>query len=808
MAAIEYQTFSTERGDFRRLAAAVVVRWRLVLGIGVACFAVVATATALSPLEFSATSRLYLGELETRRASSEDEVDIGAASTSDVGSEVEIMRSRSILTKAVLTSGANTRLTLADSKPLNYWRWRVSGRDMTLLDAATRKVKATQTDVTDQSPSSRKFRVTFITPDTYELDSGAPGAIIATGKLDRPLLTEGVSVTLTRSGTSNGNLAAGDGELAPGDAFMLEITPSSRAVDSVLERLAITVPKSSGNTKPNIVALSFTDSSPGHAVGMLTAVMDAYLQERLDWKVQNASAAETFVTSQLSNLRTSLDKSRKALADFRASNRVVVLDSEAQAMIGQISKFEEQRVASRLEASALADVERALKDPTSAPEAFMLGEAQDTVLASLSASLSEARRKLSELESRFSPEAPDVVNQRAQVQSQLSTIKSYVSNRLGRARENLGALSGVIGNYEKKLKTVPGAELELAQLTREAEVYETMYTFLLKRQQQAAITKASTVSRNRILDKAEMPFQESNPQLGLRLASGPIGLVLGVLCALLGSIFSRTFRSSSDIYEVLRGSPVFATLPQALPANRRLRAANQRTLDSLRQQVSFAFLEAFRTLRTNLYLLAPPHMGVGKVVLVTSAARGDGKTTSALSLAWVLAADSKRVLVIDADLRKPSIYQLSGEDKVTPNTPPKDLRSVLSGECSWKDAAVAIPGARELYALGVTERTPAELLSTHNLRLALSQAQRDCDYIIIDAPSFPLVSDALVIGPVADLAISVIRPEHTPRGLAQEHVSRMKEVTKAHAVIINDSRKQDSYADAYSGVAQLSQPAA
>jgi tyrosine-protein kinase Etk/Wzc len=795
MAAIDYQTFSSERGDWRRLSAAVLARWRLVLGIGLVCFAVVAAATAMAPLEFSASSRLYLGELETRRAAPDDEVDMSSTTTSDVGSEVEIMRSRSILSKAVLASGFNARLMVADAQPVKYWRWRSSGRDTALLDAATKKVRAVDADFLELSPISRKFKVTFLSNDTYELSSGEPGAAAAMGSLGEPLISDGIKVTLSPGVTPP----------VAGDTFTLEITPSARAVDNVLERLAITVPKSSGNTKPNIVALSFTDSSPAHAASMLSAVMDAYLQERLQWKVQNASAAEEFVAAQLVNLRTSLDKSRKALADFRATNRVVVLDSEAQAMIGQISKFEEQRVASRLEATALADVERALKDPNSAPEAFMLGEAQDTVLASLSASLSESRRKLSELESRFSPDAPDVISQRSQVQSQLSTIRSYVTNRLGRARENLGALSGVIGSYEKKLKTVPSAELELAQLTRESEVYETMYTFLLKRQQQAAITKASTISRNRVLDKAEMPFQESNPQLGVRMAAGPVGLVLGMIVALISSIFARTFRSSSDIYEVLRGSPVFATLPQALPSKRRLPAAKQRTLETLRQQVSFAFLEAFRTLRTNLYLLAPPHLGVGKVILVTSAAPGDGKTTSALSLAWVLAADNKKVLVIDADLRRPSIYQLSGEHRTTSDAEPRDLRSVLSGECSWREAAVEIPGARDLYALGVAQRTPAELLSTHNLRLALTQAQRDCDYIIIDAPSFPLVSDALVIGPAADVAISVIRPDHTPRNLAEEHIFRMKEVSRAHAVIINDSRKQDSYVDVHSRVAQLTE---
>src|SRR5690606_1284337 len=140
---------------------------------------------------------------------------------------------------------------------------------------------------------------------------------------------------------------------------------------------------------------------------------------------------------------------------------------------------------------------------------------------------------------RFSPEAPDVVSKRAQVDAQLGTIRSYVSNRLKRAKDSLGTLGGIIGKYEEKLKTVPGAELGLAQLTREAEVYDSLYAFLLRSQQQAAITKASTVSKNRVLDQPEVAFWEASPKLGLRLASVPLGGVLGVLAVLVASFFSR-----------------------------------------------------------------------------------------------------------------------------------------------------------------------------------------------------------------------------------------------------------------------------
>src|SRR5690606_34401231 len=108
-------------------------------------------------------------------------------------------------------------------------------------------------------------------------------------------------------------------------------------------------------------------------------------------------------------------------------------------------------------------------------------------------------------------------------------------------------------------------------------------------------------------------------------ASAPVGLLLGVVIVLVGSFLSRTYQSGNDVYGSLGGTPVFATLPQGLPNAKRLRAHNDASVDLLQHQVSFGFLEAFRTLRTNLYLAAPVSPREGRVILITSASPGDGK---------------------------------------------------------------------------------------------------------------------------------------------------------------------------------------
>jgi capsular exopolysaccharide synthesis family protein len=220
----------------------------------------------------------------------------------------------------------------------------------------------------------------------------------------------------------------------------------------------------------------------------------------------------------------------------------------------------------------------------------------------------------------------------------------------------------------------------------------------------------------------------------------------------------------------------------------------------LSHQVTFGFVEAFRTLRTNLYLAAPSSTGEGKVVLVTSPSPGDGKSTCALSLAWILAADGKRVLVIDADLRKPSHFALTepsdGEERRC------DLLDVLNGECPWQDVAKPIKGSNQaIYSLSVDRPASAEVLSGRHIRPFLNDLRRDLDYIIIDTASFPLVSDALIVAPAADATISVIRPGNTPRKLAVEHVRQMCAWSNVYGILVNDSQVEDAYGGTYPRVA-------
>ena len=127
-------------------------------------------------------------------------------------------------------------------------------------------------------------------------------------------------------------------------------------------------------------------------------------------------------------------------------------------------------------------------------------------------------------------------------------VQSYVASRRLRAQKQLESLNSLIGSFEGKLRTVPKAELELAQLTRNVDVQAKMYTFLIERNQEAAISKASTISRNRILDFADLPRREDSPRLILRMAGSALfGLLLGIAIVVFRRLLSGTFQSEKQL---------------------------------------------------------------------------------------------------------------------------------------------------------------------------------------------------------------------------------------------------------------------
>jgi uncharacterized protein involved in exopolysaccharide biosynthesis/Mrp family chromosome partitioning ATPase len=762
--------------DVRQLWSTLRQHSGFVIATGVVVFAAVMAVTLLSPMSFRAVSRLYLGELEegaNRAPRSKDEIDLSNGSQGVVGSEVEIIQSRSLVAKAILDSGLNVVITATDKPSPRFGQWLLSRRDATRVDVAGQELRVRDARLSGESAREQSYTLRFVSEREFEAqrEDGRVGL----GQLGEMIELPGASFRL---------LAGEQRKPVRGSEYVVTVRPLMVVVDEALRALQVSAPRPSPQAPPvNVLTLEFSSGSPRMAASFLERLVAAYLAERQAWKVEDATAAEAFVGKQLETMRASLDDVQKKLAEYRANNRVVVMDNEAKALIEQIGKYEEQRVAARLEVAALGEIKRTLKDPNAPVGAFLLGEAQDSVLEGMATSLSTARQKLTDLETRFNESAPDVRDQREQVAAQLDTVKNYVSSRAARAQESLGTLNSIIGQFEARLKTVPGAELGMAQLVRETDVYERTYSYLLERQQQMAIVKAAKLSKNRVLDAPQAPYREDSPKLLLRLASAPLGLLLGAVMVLLTRVLSSKLQSEADARTFCAGAPIFARVPLRLRRKGERRGlAGPGSLDVLGSDTTSSFTEAFRTLRTHLKRSLPAN-GQGRVILITSPSAGDGKTTCALALAASLAADGKRVVVVDADLRQPNH---PGPPTIGDDWQSLGLRDVLAGDCGWGEALQPVRvDAGMFYSVPAGGKAAPELLGSERMGELLKDARLRCDYVLLDAPSFPDSSDALLLAGSADLVLSVFRLDNTARKAAHEHVRGLSVAARSFAVLLN-----------------------
>jgi capsular exopolysaccharide synthesis family protein len=298
--------------------------------------------------------------------------------------------------------------------------------------------------------------------------------------------------------------------------------------------------------------------------------------------------------------------------------------------------------------------------------------------------------------------------------------------------------------------------IQYGLLKREADSNRQLYENLQERMKDAGVTAGLRSSNIRLIDSAETPLRPVSPSLAKAAYSG---LFIGLLCSAVVVGFregmNRTLQSAVEV-ELFTAMPSLALIP-------RRAASTQVCVSGVVASGNIASLthpnsavaEAFRGLGTSILLTAPAL----QVLVVTSPVSGEGKTTTAANTAVVLAQQGKRVLLVDADLRKPALHETFGVSNEN------GLNALLQGNVDQGGAIVRVPGAMipDLLPAGAEASRPAELLGSAAMAELLNCWRHDYDYIIIDTPPMLAVTDALRLAAKADSVLLVVRASCTTR---------------------------------------------
>ena len=380
-----------------------------------------------------------------------------------------------------------------------------------------------------------------------------------------------------------------------------------------------------------------------------------------------------------------------------------------------------------------------------------------------------ARSKFSEISKRYGVKHPRYIASRSEVTA---------------AERELARSKGHIQRIGRK-------EVKLRELQRQVESNRQIYDTFLARLKEANQAVDLKTSNARIFDPAVAPAIPFKPKKGLVVALAFFAsLMLGVLLAFFFEALDKTFKNSTDIEDEL-GLPMLGLLPLI----RSHRKDRQSHAFAMLDPKETAYAEAMRTIRTGLVLssLDNPH----KVVLVTSSIPGEGKTTVSTNLAAAMG-KMERVLLIGADLRRPSLSNAIGLDKELPG-----LTNLVAGTSELSDCIHHLDHANiDVLPCGQLPPNPQELLSSERFHLVIAMLEKNYDRIVIDSPPLHAVSDSLVLSRFAKAVVFVVEADATHEQLVKNAVKRLLQHGAPIAgIILNkfDVKKSLKYGEEYGG---------
>ncbi len=597
----------------------------------------------------------------------------------------------------------------------------------------------------------------------------------------------------------------------------------------LLDRLRVVPVKDS-----RIARIVVEDGDPEQAAMLANAVAEAYIADALEVRSSTTQSASDWLEQQLADLEQQLDTSSKALFEFKKTHDIVATSWEdRQSMVSQrlvaindaLSKMRIQRA--QLEArnesiKAFADaVEKdapGLQSMTETPDVVRVpmavvarsasapaGGTEADIAAALpsvgtpqyiagSATIQQLKYRYldtqiecSEVGSRYGGSHPKKEACDGKVATAKAALKAEVQGTMDTARSEYGEVL----NSERKLQAllertkadafaVNQYEREYLELKRNYDNNQRLYDSVLKRLKDASITGMIQMGNVRILDRAQAEPDPVAPRpLRNLFLSLVVGLLSGVGLSFLLEKLDTSVTSREQVEERL-GLPFLGIVPTLAESV----DIKERDL-FVHSNPKSAAAECLRSIRTNLLFMSPDKPL--KTLLVTSSGPSEGKTTIAVALAEVMADNGSRVLLIDADLRRPRLHQVFGLSKET------GLSALILGDGTL-EAAVRPTQVHDLWVLpsGPIPPNPNELLHAAGFAALLEEAQKRFDRVIVDSPPAGVVADAVVVSTKVDGTLLVLKAGQTSRDAAARAVRTLKDVNaKLMGAVLNDLDLED-----------------
>jgi tyrosine-protein kinase Etk/Wzc len=566
--------------------------------------------------------------------------------------------------------------------------------------------------------------------------------------------------------------------------------------------------------RTNIIDIKAVSKDPREASMIANAFAQAYREYNIQEKNKKTIETKNFIEEQLQSTSVKLKEAERNLQTFKEGYALISLDAQTQNILDKIysveTEYEKIKTKRDEIASQLKLLENGGRDSRGKFKRVFFSAPPDSPVYGLKTRLSELFLKRQTLLINLTvkhPQVREVDDQiRAVIQETRKELDSLFRTYTIREQDLLEKLA----RLREENQRLPEKALKLIRLQREVELQASLYSQLKEKYQETLIQESSKVEEVSIVKPAVPPTQPYNiPSKLMIITTGIVmGLIIGVVFAFTLEMFDTSMGTIEDVEELMQ-VPVLGVIPflqsGELPADRIERRDPGRT--KMRDLVTHfkpesMGAEAFRALRTNLQFLRLETKG--KLFLITSSFVQEGKTLNAINLSLTMAQAGNKVLLVDADLRKPLVHKAFGLAE-SPG-----LSDYVLGNYCWKDATNTIsdvmlgefgidnilktPGMDNLHVItaGTRPPNPSEILSSTRFREFLKEAAKDYNFVFIDSPPILPVADASGIATLVDGVFLVYKVGKIGRGVLRRAKSNLENVdAKLVGVILNGVKSDE-----------------
>lgn len=525
---------------------------------------------------------------------------------------------------------------------------------------------------------------------------------------------------------------------------------------------AVTVDPVRGSRLYNINVQS---ADPVFAAKAADALVEEYVKQNFERRTEATAKSLQFLADEIKKQQAKVEESERKMAEYRETNNALSLEDRQNTVVASLTQVNDQYTRARTERIQKEAVYNQVKSLPSAALAESIPSVTNSpAVQNLRQRLADLQRLRVTLNERYGPKNPAVIeNENAiadatkQYQNALRASVESIRNDYETALSLERRLAAALEDSKSAAMDLSRKSVSYTVLEREAQSNRQIYDSLIQRQNELQIVSNSGGNNVRLMDRAVVPGSPYTPDIRRNFMLGALaGVLLALGLVLAVDYLDDTVKTPEDITRRLK-LPFLGLVPAV--------QGNHHPL--LSQEASHEFGEAFRALRTSLVFSSGAE-GT-RVIALTSAQPLEGKTTTACNMAIALAYGGSRVLLIDADMRRPSVSRTLGIENTT------GLSHLLTGQATARDA-IRRTDVQNLWVMtaGMTPPNPSELLAADRMKTLINNVQSGpFDWVLIDTPPVLAVTDAVIIAPWVSGVVFIIGSEMTQRRLAERAVETL-----------------------------------